>query len=296
MLRFGRSPRFFGLGMVVFLWASTTAHAQEEDASTNPLRLPEQDYLAWVSETALELSGYFKALEAAKSEMLAAGLKELPPNMGVVAQEGGWVFHFGELDRTSRFFVSHEVRVDSNGSVRDLISKNPAVEDINVASLTARALANAVSDHPKRAHEMGIDPAQYRFALLPDGDYFRVFVGPKSDGPIEDVVFGGDLMYTYIALTAQLVGRSPFHRRFQEVNMVSEAGKVANFTGADDGMPSPFDVLNAWDFRVPVTVMSGPKIYYIHATGKVESLPDDHPMMRGYQRARQEMMDRMRRN
>src|SRR5690606_30063917 len=87
----------------------------------NSMDMDLSSYLRWIESTGRALHSYYKGYDAARDTLARFDVRAASSQIfGVVPDGDGWVFGFGGYSNYQTFKLKHRIRVDRNGSVREI--------------------------------------------------------------------------------------------------------------------------------------------------------------------------------
>lgn len=273
--------------MSVPVYAQTRQQTNPQRASSqansgpfdNSRDMDPSSYMKWIEDTGRTLHSYYRGYYAARDTLARFDVRAAgSPIFGVVPDGDGWVFGFGGYSNYQTFKMKHRIRVDGNGSVREVETFPDSLKATGDMTFSAQAVKHAIrylenSDLPK-PH----DDTIYRIAVLPPvGGNFTVFISFAQRDP-EHIHFGFEYEFTFERVTGQVMNNRMHRKRQSPVKKMGPAGGLPYVRDMDVKYPTAMDVALVMELDHDTAVATADGTFFIRRDGSVERLADDHPL------------------
>ncbi len=290
------------LSAVVLVVSQVSAASAQTRQQTNPQQASSQansgpfdnsmdmeasSYLRWIENTGRTLHSYYKGYSAARDTLARFDVRAAgSPIFGVVPDGDGWMFGFGGYSNYQTFKMKHRIRVDRNGSVREVETFPDSLKATGDMTFTAQAVRRAISFMENADLPKPYDDSNYRIAVLPpvDGNYM-VYMSVAQRNP-DEIIFGREYELTIERVTGLIMLRRLFHQRHIPVRKFNAADGMPLLRDMDLMYPTAVDVALVMELGNDVAIGTSGGTFYIRGDGSVERLADDHPMSKPIIRTR----------
>lgn len=273
--------------MSVPVYAQTRQQTNPQRASSlansgpfdNSMGMDLSSYLKWIENTGRSLHSYYKGYDAARDTLARFDVRAAgSPIFGVVPDGDGWMFGFGAYSNYQTFKLKYRIRVDRNGSVREVETFPDSLKATGDMTFSAQAVKHAIRFLGTANLPKPHDDTIYRIAVLPPvGGNFMVYISFAQRDP-EHIMFGMEHELTYERVTGQVMVHRVLHRRQSRIQKIGPAGGMPYVRDMDIRYPTAVDVALVMELDYDTAVATADGTFFIRRDGSVERLADDHPL------------------